>query len=49
MYMTPKLDIGTIKKGNTIMLKVSEFNTFAEVDGYDKPMVIHLQLIASGM
>lgn len=45
MYMTPKADMGPMKKGQTIVLKVSEFNTFAEVDGYDCPMVVHLQLM----
>lgn len=49
MYMTPKLDMGQLKKGQTVVLKVSEFNTFAEIAGYEKPMVVHLQLIASGM
>ena len=49
MYMTPKFDMGKMEKGRTIVLKVSEFNTFAEVDGYDEPMVVHLQLIASGL
>ena len=49
MYMTPKADMGPMKKGQTIVLKVSEFNTFADVEGYDEPMVVHLQLIASGL
>ena len=49
MYMTPKADMGPMKKGETIVLKVSEFNTFDHVEGYDVPMVVHLQLIASGM
>lgn len=49
MYMTPKADMGPMKKGQTIVLKVSEFNTFDKVEGYDEPMVIHLQLIASGL
>ena len=49
MYMTPKADMGPMKKGQTVVLKVSEFNTFAEVAGYDMPMVVHLQLIASGL
>lgn len=46
MYMTSKADMGSMKKGQTIVLKVSEFNTFSNVDGYDKPMVVHLQLLA---
>ncbi|MDD6363532.1 MAG: hypothetical protein PUG18_09865 [Lachnospiraceae bacterium] len=45
MYMTPKKDMGPMKKGSTLVLKVSEFNTFANVEGYDKPMVVHLQLL----
>lgn len=49
MYMTPKTDMGEMKKGKTIVLKVSEFNTFGNVEGYDEPMVVHLQLIASGL
>lgn len=49
MYMTPKADMGPMKKGQTVVLKVSEFNTFANVAGYDKPMVVHLQLIATGL
>lgn len=49
MYMTPKADMGPLKKGKTVVLKVSEFNTFANVEGYEEPMVVHLQLIASGL
>lgn len=49
MYMTPKSDMGKLKKGHTVVLKVSEFNTFAQVDGYSEPMVVHLQLIATGL
>ena len=49
MYMTPKADMGPMKKGQTVVLKVSEFNTFANVEGCDEPMVVHLQLIASGL
>lgn len=49
MYMTPKADMGNLKKGVTVVLKVSEFNTFAQVDGYEKPMVVKLQLIATGL
>lgn len=49
MYMTPKADMGAMKKGQTIVLKVSEFNTFANVEGYCEPMVVHLKLIASGL
>jgi hypothetical protein len=49
MYMTPKEDMGNLKKGNTIILNVTEFNKFANVAGYDKPMVVHLKLVASGL
>ena len=49
MYMTPKADMGKLKKGQTVVLKVSEFNTFDYVDGCDEPMVVHLQLIATGL
>lgn len=49
MYMTPKADVGNLKKGHTVVIKVSEFNTFAQVDGYAEPMVVHLQLIATGV
>jgi hypothetical protein len=49
MYMTPKVDMGNMKKGNTITLKVTEFNKFDNVPGYDVPMVIHLKLIATGL
>lgn len=49
MYMTPKADMGPLKKGQTVVLKVSEFNTFDNVEGYDEPMVVHLQLIATGL
>lgn len=49
MYMTANAEMGQIKKGETIVLKVSEFNTFAEVEGYDVPMVVQLQLIATGL
>ena len=49
MYLTPKKDMGTMKKGNTIVLKVAEFNTFAMVEGYSKPMVVHLQLLTGKM
>lgn len=49
MYMTPKMDMGQMKKGKTVVLKVSEFNTFADIESYKEPMVIHLQLIATGL
>ena len=49
MYMTPKMDMGALKKGKTVVLKVSEFNTFDNVDGYEEPMVTHLQLLATGL
>jgi hypothetical protein len=49
MYMTPKSDMHNMKKGKTIILKVSEFNTFAHVEGYGEPMVVHLQVFATGL
>lgn len=49
MYMTPKFDMGKTKKGQTAVLRVSEFNTFAPVEGYEELMVVHLQLIATGV
>jgi hypothetical protein len=49
MYMAPKSDMHNMKKGETIVLKVSEFNTFDYVEGYEEPMVVHLQVIASGL
>lgn len=47
MYMTFKADMMGRKKGDVSVLKVTEFNTFDVVDGYDKPMVVHLNLTAS--
>lgn len=49
MYMTAKSDMGRLKKGDTVTLKVSEFNTFAQPEDGREPMVVHLQLIASGL
>ena len=48
MYMTFKGDMFGRKKGDEIVLKVTEFNTFDYVDGYDEPMVVHLNLITTG-
>ena len=47
MYLTAKADIGPLKKGSTYKIKVSEFNKFANVDGYDEPMVVHLLLTST--
>jgi hypothetical protein len=44
MYMTPKGQ----GKDKTVVIPVTEFNHFAEVDGYDKPMVVKLELITAG-
>lgn len=49
MYMTAKSDMGQLKKDETVVLKVSEFNTFAPSEPGQDPMVVHLQLIASGL
>ncbi|WP_315108883.1 hypothetical protein [Clostridium intestinale] len=49
MYMTPKVNMDKMQKGSTIVLKVTEFNKFDNVLGYDVPMVINLKLIASGL
>ena len=51
MYMTAKADMPQLrmKKGDTKVLKVTEFNTFANVDGFDVPMVVRLKLIATGL
>jgi hypothetical protein len=49
MYMTPKSDMQGLEQGKTIILKVSEFNTFSYVEGYEEPMVVHLQVIATGL
>lgn len=35
------------KKGDEIELKVTEFNTFDYVDGYDEPMIVYLNLITT--
>ena len=48
MYMTFKGDMFGRKQGDEIVLKVTEFNTFDYVDGYDEPMVVHLNLITTG-
>lgn len=49
MYMTPKNDIGQLKKGETYVIKVAGFNRFALVDGYKEPMVVNLQLISTAI
>lgn len=49
MYMTPKADMGHLKKGQTVVLEVTEFNHFDNVEGYDVPMVTYLELHASSM
>ncbi len=47
MYLTAKADMGPLKKGVTYPIKVTEFNKFANVDGYDEPMVVHLLLTST--
>lgn len=49
MYMTAKTDVGKMKKGDTAVLKVTEFNKFDDVLGYDQPMVVHLKLVATDL
>ena len=47
MHLTAKTDMGPLKKGATYKIKVTEFNKFANVEGYDEPMVVHLLLTAT--
>lgn len=47
MYLTAKADMGPLKAGTTYKIKVSEFNKFANVKGYDEPMVVHLLLTST--
>ena len=44
MYMTPK------EQGPdaTVVILVTEFNHFADLPGYDKPMVVKLELVNAG-
>ena len=44
MHMTPKGQ-GADK---TITIPVTEFNHFADVPGYDEPMVVRLELVTAG-
>jgi hypothetical protein len=44
MYMTPKGQ----SEDKTVVIPVTEFNHFAEVPGFDKPMVVKLELITAG-
>ena len=44
MFMTPKGQ----GKDNTVVIPVTEFNHFADVPGYDKPMVVKLELVTAG-
>ena len=41
MFLTPK------GQDKTIVIPVTEFNHFAEVEGYDKPMVVKLELVTA--
>lgn len=47
MYLTTKADMGPLKAGTTYKIKVTEFNKFANVEGYDEPMVVHLLLTST--
>ena len=42
MYMTPK------RTDKTSVIAVTEFNHFADVPGYDKPLVVKLELVTAG-
>ena len=44
MYMTPKGQ----GEDATAVIAVTEFNHFADVPGYDKPMVVKLELVTAG-
>ena len=44
MYMTPKGQ----GEDKTVVIPVTEFNHFAELPGYDKPMVVKLELVTAG-
>lgn len=48
MYLTAKADMGELKAGMTMTLKVTEFNKFAKIEGYDDPMVVYLLLTSCG-
>ena len=47
MYLTAKADMGHLKQGKTYKIKVTEFNKFAQVSGYEEPMVVHLLLTST--
>lgn len=47
MYLTAKADMGPLKAGTTYKIKVTEFNKFANVEGYEEPMVVHLLLTST--
>ena len=50
MYMTQKAEImGLPASGKTAVIRIAEFNTFEEIAGYDKPMVVKLEVIGSGL
>jgi len=44
MYMTPKGQ----GEDKTAVIAVTEFNHFADLLGYDKPMVVKLELVTAG-
>lgn len=48
MYLTPKVDYDKFKKGETKIIKVTEFNTFSHQKEED-PQVCRLTLISSGL
>jgi len=47
MYLTAKADMGPLKAGTTYKIKVTEFNKFANLEGYDEPMIVHLLLTST--
>ena len=47
MYLTANADMGPLKAGTTYKIKVTEFNKFANLEGYDEPMVVHLLLTST--
>ncbi|WP_338839183.1 hypothetical protein [Flavobacterium ginsenosidimutans] len=50
MYLTQKSEImGLLPTGKKAMIRVAEFNTFEEMPGFDKPMVVKLEVIGGGL
>ena len=50
MRMTQKAEImGIPATGRTVVIPTTEFNTFAEVPGFDEPMIVRLELLSAGL